>query len=57
MHGVQELDKGPVWLVREQWIIRFTVEGVDSLGNELPLKIWGERHALRFTWAAFLQHH
>lgn len=36
---------------------RETVEGVDSLGSGMPLKIWGEGHALRFTWAASLQHH
>lgn len=57
MHGVQELDKGPVWLVREWWAMGLggeTVEGMGSLGSEVPLKIWGEGHALRVTWAASL---
>lgn len=31
---------------------RETVEGVDTLGNDMPLKIWGERYALRFAQAA-----
>lgn len=51
---------GAVWLVEEPWTMRLgreTVEGVDTLGSDMPLKTWGEEYTLRFIWVASLQHH
>ena len=52
MSGFQEPDKGRGWLVQGGWTVKLgreTVEGwvfgLDSVGDEKPLKICGEGHA------------